>query len=98
MAKNRLNKFYSPKLYVAAPKRELTEAERISTNFGGTMAPTAPPGGISGTGVTVFADVAPPPPPAAVEAYKNKGQESNGVISDANASTGQRNCGLVLST
>jgi len=52
MAKNRLSKFYSPKQYKAAPKRELTEAERISTNLGGTLAPTAPPGGIAGTGVT----------------------------------------------
>merc|ERR1719183_2165249 len=29
MAKNRLNKFYNPKLYKAPPKRELSEAERI---------------------------------------------------------------------
>merc|ERR550537_241627 len=42
-AKNRLNKFYNPKLYKPPPKRELTEEERISVNMGGTMAPTAPP-------------------------------------------------------
>merc|ERR1719453_1177542 len=29
-AKNRLNKFYNPKLYKAPPKRELSEEERIS--------------------------------------------------------------------
>merc|ERR1719238_2376767 len=46
IAKNRLNKFYNPKLYKAPPKRELSEEERISVNMGGTLAPTAPPGGI----------------------------------------------------
>merc|ERR1719439_339532 len=58
IAKNRLNKFYNPKLYKAPPKRELTEAERITLNNGGTLAPTAAPGGIAGTGVTVFVQVA----------------------------------------
>merc|ERR1719238_2412082 len=53
IAKNRLNKFYNPKLYKAAPKRELTAEERISVNLGGTMAPTNAPGGIAGTGVTL---------------------------------------------
>merc|ERR1719253_2151110 len=62
-AKNRMNKFYNPKLYKAPPKRELTEEERITTNMGGTLAPTEAPGGIAGTGVTAFAQVAPPPPP-----------------------------------
>merc|ERR1719375_1087252 len=32
IAKNRLNKFYNPKLYKPPPKRELTEAERITVN------------------------------------------------------------------
>merc|ERR1719377_497690 len=66
-AKNRLNKFYNPKLYKPPPKRELTEEQRITVNMGGTLAPTVAPGGIAGTGVTVLADVsahvAPPPPP-----------------------------------
>merc|ERR1719281_1843719 len=53
VAKNRLAKFYSPKLYKAEPKRELTAEERISVNMGGTMAPTAPPGGIAGTGISL---------------------------------------------
>merc|ERR1740138_7842 len=45
-AKNRLLKFYNPKLYKPPPKRELTEEERITLNMGGTLAPTNPPGGI----------------------------------------------------
>merc|ERR1719199_776138 len=69
IAKNRLNKFYNPKLYKPAPKRELTEAERITVNNGGTLAPTEAPAGIAGTGITVLAqgaqqqegDVGPPP-------------------------------------
>merc|ERR1719478_1942014 len=82
-AKNRLNKFYNPKLYKAPPKRELSEEEQITVNNGGTLAPTAAPGGIAGTGVTVLAQSgkdAPPPAPEAVGSYKKKGEESNGVI------------------
>jgi len=56
-AMNRLNKFYNPKLYNPPPKRELTEAERITVNNGGTLAPTEPPAGIAGTGITIFAQV-----------------------------------------
>lgn len=82
-AKNRLNKFYNPKMYKAPPKRVLSEEDRITVNMGGTLAPTAPPGGIAGTGVTVFAQIkahdAPPPPEAPTE-YNSKSQESNGVI------------------
>merc|ERR1719506_2548820 len=67
-AKNRLNKFYNPKLYKPPPARKLSEADRATLAAGGTLAPTAAPGGIAGTGVTVLADVtahvAPPPPPA----------------------------------
>jgi len=88
-AKNRLQKFYNPKLYVAPPKRELSEEDKITTAFGGTAAPTPAPGGIAGTGIE-FAQirahaqadgqVAPPPPPEAVPAYKTKTEENNGVI------------------
>merc|ERR1712072_7762 len=56
-AKNRLNKFYNPKMYKAPPKRVLSEEEQITVNMGGTLAPTAAPGGIAGTGVTVLAAV-----------------------------------------
>merc|ERR1719420_976347 len=82
IAKNRLNKFYNPKLYKAPPKRELTEAERITVNNGGTLAPTAAPGGIAGTGVTVFAqsEGAPPPPPETFGAYQKKGEANSGVM------------------
>merc|ERR1719379_706156 len=54
VAKNRLNKFYNPKLYVPPPKRELSEEDRIVVSMGGTLAPTQPPGGISGTGITAL--------------------------------------------
>merc|ERR1719265_656245 len=81
IAKNRLNKFYNPKLYKPPPKRELTEEERITLNMGGTLAPTNMPGGIGGTGVTVLAQKdAPPPPPETFGAYKKKGEESSGVM------------------
>merc|ERR1711881_255083 len=75
-AKNRLNKFYNPKLYKAPPKRELSEEDRATLAAGGTLAPTAAPGGIAGTGVTVLSQIkdhgAPPPPPEAPGAYKKK--------------------------
>merc|ERR1719159_231340 len=79
-AKNRLNKFYNPKLYKPPPKRVLSEEDTIVVNMGGTLAPTAAPGGIAGTGVTVLAQAAPPPPPEANLAYKKSGEESGGVI------------------
>ena len=44
------------------------------------MAPTAAPGGIAGTGVTVLTQAKPAPPPAAPGAYKKKSGESGGVI------------------
>merc|ERR550514_53750 len=88
IAKNRMNKFYNPKLYKEAPKRELSEEERVTLNMGGTLAPTAAPGGIAGTGIgfmQVFAHKqqvkdAPPPPPATWDAYAKKSEESNGVL------------------
>merc|ERR1719272_844357 len=75
-----MNKFYNPKMYKAAPKRELTEEERVTLNMGGTLAPTAAPGGIAGTGVVALAQGAPPPPPETFGAYSKKSEESNGVI------------------
>merc|ERR1719379_3250052 len=57
IAKNRMQKFYNPKLFKPAPKRELTAEERISVNLGGTVAPTNAPGGIAGTGVTALVEV-----------------------------------------
>lgn len=86
-AKNRLNKFYNPELYVAPPKRELSAGDRIYENMGGELT-TAAPGGIANTGVAVLAQVeghdqnsvAPPPPPATWGAYSKKSEESTGVI------------------
>jgi len=51
-AKNRLNKFYNKALYIA-PKRELSEEERLMTAATGTAPPTEMPEGIAGTGVSV---------------------------------------------
>merc|ERR1719345_319564 len=79
-AKNRLNKFYNPKLYKAPPKRELSEEDRITLNMGGTLAPTAAPGGIAGTGIGFAQRVAPGPPPETAKAYSKKSGESGGVI------------------
>jgi chromosome segregation ATPase len=80
IAKNRMNKFYNPRLYKAPPKRELSEEDRITVNMGGTLAATQPPGGIAGTGITAFAQAAPPAAPEAPGAFKKKTEESNGVI------------------
>merc|ERR1719265_1440068 len=87
-AKNRLNKFYNPRLYKAPPRRELTEEDRAVLASGGTLETTPAPGGIAGTGITVLADVsvhqqdkvAPPPPPETWGAYAKKSEESTGVI------------------
>merc|ERR1719436_617787 len=77
-AKNRLQKFYNPELYVPPPDRELTEEQRITKNMGGSLAPAAAAGGIAGTGISALAQVAPAPPPETWGAYQKKGQESAG--------------------
>jgi len=92
-AKNRMNKFYNPKMYKAPPPRELTEEERVYSAYGGELEPVVA-GGIAGTGIsaTVFLQMrlkkhssssraAPPPPPETFGAYSKKSGESNGVIS-----------------
>merc|ERR1719336_1023972 len=85
-AKNRLNKFYNPKLYKPPPATELSAEDRIYSNQGGELT-TAAPGGIAGTGIAVLAQVslhaqkdAPAPPPETFGAYATKSEESNGVI------------------
>merc|ERR1719221_1591615 len=87
-AKNRLNKFYDPKMYKPPPKRELSSEGRIVESFGGVV-PTEAPGGIAGTGIGAsFAQihahrqhkVAPPPPPETFGAYTKKTGQKNGVI------------------
>jgi chromosome segregation ATPase len=90
-AKNRLNKFYNPKLYKPPPKRELSDEDRIYDNLGGSLTTTTP-GGIAGTGIAVLAEVsahqhrasglvAPPPPPETFGAYTKKHEETGGVMS-----------------
>jgi len=84
-AKNRLNKFYNPKLYVAPPKRQLDREDAIVHSMGGELEATPAPGGIAGTGIAEFVqisrhEVAPPPPPESAGAYQTKAQGSNGVI------------------
>merc|ERR1719333_1582275 len=86
-----MNKFYNPKLYKAPPKRVLSAEDLVVVSMGGTLAPTAPPGGIAGTGIS-FAQIsaheqrlqrkdAPPPPPETFEAYAKKSEDNAGVIS-----------------
>merc|ERR1719321_2354088 len=83
VSKNQLNKFYNPTLYKAPPAQELTEEERIYVANGGVLT-TAAPGGIAGTGIAAFvqlkarSNVAPPPPPMAIEAYKKS--DSSGPV------------------
>merc|ERR1719337_744411 len=87
-AKNRLNKFYNPKLYKAPKKVELSAEDRIYSNEGGALT-TAAPGGIANTGIAAsFAQVslhtqeqaAPGPPPETWGAYATKSGENTGVI------------------
>jgi len=84
MAKNRLNKFYNPTLHKASPKRELSEMDAISTQFGGEADPTPPPGGIAGTGIGAnFVQVESQRHRHRHEAdmsFKKKSPESSGVI------------------
>jgi len=77
-AKNRLNKFYNPDQYVAAPKRELTAQERITVDMGGTVT-TPAPGGIANTGITVLAQVS-----DHRDLYTPMHQENSGVIAMIN--------------
>jgi hypothetical protein len=87
LAKNRLYKFYEPKMYLPAPKRELSAEDRIMVGIGGTAPPTPAPGGIAGTDITAFVQVsmhvhfksARAGPPEAPGAYV-KSEESKGPI------------------
>merc|ERR1719336_3855009 len=80
-AKNRLQKFYNPRLYKAAPERQLSEGDQIYVNEGGDI-PTAAPGGIANTRISALVQIssrsheAPPPPPEAAAAYKKKSEGS----------------------
>ena len=82
VAKNRLNKFYNPALYVAPQRRELTEEERIYVASGGVdprdeEEAQAKQNTIGGTGIAVLASIrsatnAAPPPPPKTGSYKKK--------------------------
>merc|ERR1719482_174050 len=77
VAENRLNKFYNPSVYMAPQRRELTEEERIYVQSGGAdprdaEEAAAKEGTIAGTGIAVFAQGAPPPPPETAGAYQKK--------------------------
>jgi len=69
-AKNRLNKFYNPKMYKPAAKVELSKQDRIVANMGGA----------SFVQISAHHQAAPPPPPATAAAYTAKSGESTGVI------------------
>jgi len=87
-AKNRLNKFYNPKLYKPPAKVELSRMDRINVNHGGDEPTTPAPGGIAQTGISALAQIsshrrlvdAPAPAPDTWGAYAKKGDESTGVI------------------
>jgi chromosome segregation ATPase len=84
-AKNHLYKFYRPNLHKEAPKKELTDEEKLLAASGASdMIATDAPVMIAGTTQTVFVqlkdDAAPPPPPETWGAYQKKDGKSNGVI------------------
>jgi chromosome segregation ATPase len=68
-AKNRLNKFYNPKLYKPPPKKELSAEDRIVENMGAFVQVSS----------ETSTETAPPPPPETFGAYKKSGK-STGVI------------------
>jgi len=75
-AQNRLNKFYNPKLYLAPPKRELSEVDQLTLSMGGTLAPTAPPAALEQEGSS--------PGPDPVRVYVKLGSETGGVLAMMN--------------
>merc|ERR1719253_1446232 len=82
-AKNRMVKFYRPNLYKEAPKRELTDEEKIYASSGRSdMIATDAPQMIAGTTQAVYVQVAavPAPPPETWGAYEKKEGKSNGVM------------------
>jgi len=72
VAKNRLNKFYNPKLYKAPPKRVLTEEERITENMGGAS--------FVQIGSHRLHKADPGPAPEAPKKFEKKSEQSSGVV------------------
>jgi len=73
-AKNRLNKFYNPKLYKPPPKQELSSEDRIVSNFAFAQI------SLHTHDEDEDDKVAPPPPPETFGPYSKKTEESGGVI------------------
>merc|ERR1719215_271505 len=71
-AKNRLNKFYNPKMYKPPPKKELSEGDRIAANMGGAAL-------VQVSQHRQLKD-APAPPPETWGAYTKKSEQTNGVM------------------
>jgi DNA repair exonuclease SbcCD ATPase subunit len=71
-AKNRLNKFYNPKLYKPPAKAELSESDKIASNFASFVQLASR---VLGRGTA-----APAPPPETFGAYTKKSEEGGGVI------------------
>jgi len=82
IAKNRLQQFYNPKLYKPPAKVELSADDRIVENMRGAAFAQVSPDARILVDISAHShgEVAPPPPPAAVEAYAKKGEENAGVI------------------
>jgi len=73
-ATNRLNKFYNPVLYKAAPvAKEMSMEEKIVAAGGGFAQ-------VSSSALRVFSAVAPPPAPETFGAYKKSSEKSSGVL------------------
>mmetsp|Transcript_28267 Transcript_28267/g.50169 ORF Transcript_28267/g.50169 Transcript_28267/m.50169 type:complete len:476 (+) Transcript_28267:1-1428(+) len=72
-AKNRLNKFYNPSVYIAPPTTTLSMEDKLYVQGGGVLSFTQVSAQSAGA-------VAPPPPPATAAAYAKKSSESTGVI------------------
>jgi len=79
-AKNRLLKVYRPELYKEAPKRDLTEEERLAVAAGGADPRDAEIAAAAPVFVQQRMVAAPPPPPETYGAYQKKEGKSNGVI------------------
>jgi chromosome segregation ATPase len=85
-AENRLQKFYNPKMYKEAEKRDPTAEERAIMAAGGEVDLSAPPKVIAGTTQTVFIQlhqqsaVEPTEAPETYGEFKPKSQKSGGVI------------------
>mmetsp|Transcript_105027 Transcript_105027/g.181494 ORF Transcript_105027/g.181494 Transcript_105027/m.181494 type:complete len:705 (+) Transcript_105027:92-2206(+) len=73
-AKNRLNKFYNPSVYVAPPTTTLSMEDKLYVQGGGVLASLVQISAHS------HGNVAPPPPPETAAVYAKKASESTGVI------------------